>query len=75
MSSQNITAYVNLLSDKSQLYLIPVTGRGGPQGFEMSRLPHFLDSRLTMAVRLSALRADPPLSPGRFQVLISVRRT
>jgi hypothetical protein len=26
---------------------IPVTGRGGPYGCEMSRLPHFLDSRLT----------------------------
>jgi hypothetical protein len=26
---------------------IPVTGSGGPQGFETSRLPHFVDSRLT----------------------------
>jgi hypothetical protein len=26
---------------------IPVTGRGGPQGCETSRLPHFLDNRLT----------------------------
>jgi hypothetical protein len=26
---------------------IPVTGRGGPQGCEMSRLPHFLGNRLT----------------------------
>jgi hypothetical protein len=26
---------------------IPVTGRGGPQGSETSRLPHFLDNRLT----------------------------
>jgi hypothetical protein len=26
---------------------IPVTGCGGPQGCEMSRLPHFLDSWLT----------------------------
>jgi hypothetical protein len=25
---------------------VPVTGRGGPQGCETSRLPHFLDSRL-----------------------------
>jgi hypothetical protein len=25
---------------------IPVTGRGGPQGYETSRLPHFLDNRL-----------------------------
>jgi hypothetical protein len=26
---------------------IPVTGRGYPQDFETSRLPHFLDNRLT----------------------------
>jgi hypothetical protein len=26
---------------------IPVTGCEGPSGCEMSRLPHFLDSRLT----------------------------
>jgi hypothetical protein len=25
---------------------IPVTGRGGPQVYETSRLPHFLDNRL-----------------------------
>jgi hypothetical protein len=39
---------------------IPVTGRGDP-----------IDSQ--MAVRLSVLRAGPPLTPGRFLVLISVR--
>jgi hypothetical protein len=27
--------------------VIPVTGRGGPQGCETSRLPHFLDNLLT----------------------------
>jgi hypothetical protein len=26
---------------------IPVTGRAGPQGFETSRLPYFLNNRLT----------------------------
>jgi hypothetical protein len=26
--------------------VIPVTGRGGPQGCETSRLPQFLDNRL-----------------------------
>jgi hypothetical protein len=54
--------------------LSPVTGREGPQGCETSRLPHFIDSRLTqMAVRMSALRAGRPLPPGRFLILISVR--
>jgi hypothetical protein len=32
---------------KSKGKAIPVTGRGGPQGSETSRLPHFLDNRLT----------------------------
>jgi hypothetical protein len=27
--------------------VIPVTGLGGPYGCETSRLPHFLDNRLT----------------------------
>jgi hypothetical protein len=26
---------------------IPVTGRRGPEGYETSRLPHFLENRLT----------------------------
>jgi hypothetical protein len=51
---------------------IPITTHEGPQGCETSRLPHFLDNRLT-AVRLSALRAGRPLPPGRFLELISVR--
>jgi hypothetical protein len=27
---------------------VPVTGRGGPQGFETSRLTYFVDNRLTV---------------------------
>jgi hypothetical protein len=30
-----------------KLKAIPATGRGGPWGCETSRLPHFLDNRLT----------------------------
>jgi hypothetical protein len=51
---------------------IPVTGRGGPQGCETSRLPHFTDSRLTDGGEVSLTRR-PPLTPGKFLVLISVR--
>jgi hypothetical protein len=50
---------------------IPVTGHGGPYGCEMSRLPHFLDSRLTDGGEI--VSAGHPLPPGRFLVLISVR--
>jgi hypothetical protein len=38
---------------------IPVTGHGGPESCEMSRLPHFLGNWLT--------------GGGRFLVLVSVR--
>jgi hypothetical protein len=37
---------------KKQRKAIPVTGRGGQQGFEMSRIPHFLDNRFTKATEL-----------------------
>jgi hypothetical protein len=39
---------------------------------ETSRLPHFLDNRLTDGGELSALHAGYPLPPGRFLVLIFV---
>jgi hypothetical protein len=32
---------------------IPVTGCGGPQGCETSRVPHVLDSRLTDGAEVS----------------------
>jgi hypothetical protein len=43
---------------------VPITGRGGPQGSETSRLPNFLDSS-QMAVR-SPLRAGRPLPPRKI---------
>jgi hypothetical protein len=53
---------------------IRVTGRGGPQSWETSRVPHFLDSCLTDGGEVVSLtRRGRPLPPGRFLVLISVR--
>jgi hypothetical protein len=51
---------------------LPVTGHGGPQSCETSRLPHFLDNQLTDGSEV-VRRAGSPLTPGRFLVLISVR--
>jgi hypothetical protein len=48
----------------------PVTDRGGPLGCETSRLPHFLDNRLTDG---GEVQPFSPLAPGKFLVLISVR--
>jgi hypothetical protein len=42
---------------------IPVTGRGGPEGSETSRLPHFLDSRLTESGEVVSLTRRPPFAP------------
>jgi hypothetical protein len=55
---------------------IPVTGRGGPQGCETSRLPHFLDNRLTDGGEIVSLTRRPlftPPPPQRFLTLIFVR--
>jgi hypothetical protein len=38
---------------------IPVTGRGGPKGCETSRLPHFLDGRLTDGSEIISLMRRP----------------
>jgi hypothetical protein len=53
---------------------IPVTGREGPYGCEKSRLPHFVDNRLTDGGEVVSLtRRSPFTPPGRFLGLISVR--
>jgi hypothetical protein len=58
---------------KKKRKAIPVIGRGGPQGCNTLRLPHFLDKLATRQRRgcqpyaLAAL-----LAPGRLLVLISV---
>jgi hypothetical protein len=44
---------------------IPVTGHGGPQDCERSRLPHFVDSS-QMAVRLARVDFDSALSCSDF---------
>jgi hypothetical protein len=38
---------------------IPIAGRGGPQGCEMSRLPYILDNRLTDGGRAVSLTLRP----------------
>jgi hypothetical protein len=53
---------------------IPVTDRGGPQGCETSRLPHFLDNRLTDGGDVSLTCRPAALYPQEESlVLISVR--
>jgi hypothetical protein len=42
---------------------IPVTGREGPYGCEMSRLPHFLDNWLMDGGEVVSLMRRPPFTP------------
>jgi hypothetical protein len=44
----------------------PATGRGGPQGCETSRFPHFLDNRLTDGGKVVSLTRRPPLTPPKY---------
>jgi hypothetical protein len=45
--------------EAQQSNVIPVTGRGGPQGSETSRHPHFLDSRFVDGSEVSVTRRPP----------------
>jgi hypothetical protein len=51
---------------------IPVTGRGGSYGYEMSRITHFLDNLLTDGGEIVSLRSRPLFTTSRFLVLFSV---
>jgi hypothetical protein len=42
-----------------------VTGREGPQGCETSRLPHFIDNRLTDGGEIVSLTRRPPFTPQK----------
>jgi hypothetical protein len=56
----------------SQAYLkvkgkaIPVTGSGGPLGCETSRLPHFIDNRLTVGGEVVSLTPRSPFAPRKI---------
>jgi hypothetical protein len=51
---------------------ISVRGCGGPQGYEKSRISHFVNNRLTDGGEV-CLKRQSSLPTGRFLVLISVR--
>jgi hypothetical protein len=52
--------------------VIPVTGCGGSQGCETSRLPHFLHNRLIEDGQVICLTHQPLFTSGRFLIIISV---
>jgi hypothetical protein len=67
-------ADIKSLGKKVKSKTILVTCREGPECREMSRLPHFLDNRLTDGGKSCQPYAPATLyPPGRFLILISVR--
>jgi hypothetical protein len=57
---------------KEKCKTVPVTGHGGPWGYERSRLQHFLDSRLTDGSDVFSLILRLPYTPRKVLVFISV---
>jgi hypothetical protein len=74
-TSTEILRFSNPLSRKNRkVKAILVTGHADPYGCETSRLPRFLDSRLTDGGKVVSLTRRPPFAfPGTLLVLISVR--
>jgi hypothetical protein len=49
---------------------VPVTGRAGPNGCEMSRIPHFLDNLLADDGEVVSLRRRPTFTPRKIKANI-----
>jgi hypothetical protein len=68
--SNNTEIFEYEKSKKAKGKSIPVTGRGGPYGCEMLRLPHFLDNRLTDDGEVVSLTRRPTFTtrniPGTY---------
>jgi hypothetical protein len=64
---------LNLALSDATKRVIPARFRGDPYICETSRLPHFIDKRLTDGGEVASLMRRLPLPPGRFLLPISVR--
>jgi hypothetical protein len=53
------------LSKRKKSKAIPVTGPEGPSRYERSRLPHYLDNRLTDGGKVVSLTRRPPFIPRK----------
>jgi hypothetical protein len=63
---QKVSAKVNFKLTGGKRRTVPVASRGGPHGCETSRLPHFLDIRLTDGTEVVSLTRRPPSIPGKI---------
>jgi hypothetical protein len=51
---------------KRKVKRIPVTGRGGLQGCEMLRIPHYLDNWLTDGGKVTSPMRRPHFTPQKY---------
>jgi hypothetical protein len=56
--------YIYIYIERSKA--VPVTGRGDLYGFKTSRLPHFLDNRLTDSGEVISLTRRSPFIQGKI---------
>jgi hypothetical protein len=61
--------YKNTVKGKA----ISVTDHGGPLGYEISRLPRFLDNGLTDGGEVVSLMCQPPFTTKKIPGTISVK--
>jgi hypothetical protein len=66
VTNLHIKFTVTLVKLKKRGKAIPVAGRGGPHGCETSRLPYFLNNRLTDGGEAANLRRRPPYTPRKI---------
>jgi hypothetical protein len=57
---------VRLFAAKKKAKTVPLTCRGGPYGCERSRIPHFLEYRLTDGGEVVILTCRSPFPTGTF---------
>jgi hypothetical protein len=63
-----ITKLVDNIFSTGKGKAIPVTGYDSPWSCEMSRLPHFLDNRLTDGGEVVSPMHRPPFTPRKIPV-------
>jgi hypothetical protein len=62
-TANKVSGFKILGKGKKICKTIPVTDRGGPQSYETSRLPYFLDNRLTDGGEVATFSHRPPFTP------------
>jgi hypothetical protein len=66
IQTQCVSHYYGRKATAEKGKAVPVTDRGGPYGCETSRLPYFLDNRLSDGGEVVSLTRQPPFTPRKI---------